>query len=55
MTVRIYNESVLHFAIQEDWNDKRLAWTRCGIKFAWGEVPGVKLKLSKCRICFNED
>lgn len=39
MTVRIFRQPfILHRAVRSD-ADARLAWTRCGLRFAWGSFP----------------
>lgn len=51
MTVRIWGEQLLHVMSFEDPLDHRLAWTACGIRFAWGDVSKVYGPSGRCRIC----
>ena len=50
MTVRIHADPLRHRLMGRD-ADPRLAWTRCGIRFSWGVVPGAPLPLAPCPEC----
>lgn len=51
MTVRIHADPRRHRLARPD-ADPRLAWTRCGIRFAWGALPpGQPAPAGRCAGC----
>lgn len=53
ITVRIHNDARRHLAVAVDPDDVRLAWTKCGIRFAWGHLERLAGTLERCRGCFG--
>lgn len=54
MTVRIHADPRRHLAVAVDPDDVRLAWTKCGIRFAWGTLPpGQPARGGRCAGCFG--
>lgn len=54
MKIRIYNNPNLHL-LGNLGEDRRIAFTKCNIRFAWGEVPGAKVPLPNCSECWSKN
>ena len=51
--IRIYDDPLQHLLDGEHpVDDVRLAFTVCGIRFAWGECPRRRALLRRCSECF---
>lgn len=51
MRIYLAVDALIHRLDGSDEDDARLAWTRCGIRFAWGAVRGDLERRRPCQGC----